>query len=696
MNNYTIIGSIDGNYKNKIAKELIEKMKKEFPDAEAEIYFGYPIYVDEYTKNRTNVDIAIVSTIGVYIINILESSVSNYCEIQDEIYNKVHSKLSKHKFLFKKKKLVFELNSLTISKEIINEDSDFPLFFDTDKVINYIKETSASIDSSLYDGIISGLQEAYGINSKEVREDAPEGTKAYSINQMSSLIEKYDSRQMEAVLIDPKGIQRIRGMAGSGKTIILARKAVELHTAHPDWDIVVTYSTRTVKNQLISLINRFYSSKNDGAKIDSRKLRIMHAWGSATAPGVYYETCITHGITPLTVQDAKIKYHIENVFPVMCRDLLNSIDKFKKMYDCILIDEAQDFEKNFLNLCLRILDKNERLVYAYDELQKLNEEAMPTPMDIFGKNVKNDTPLTICYRNNGRTIVTAHAIGMGLYSKNGIIQMPGNPSVWEAIGYTSDKKIEENKPVELYRTSETSPNYLGINPNEVIDFSCYESQEEMFNSLLDSLREDLFNQHLIHQDIMIIDMDKYNYVENSCELRKIQYSKFPESTNIINIHSAGALNPEDFFRKDSIVYSSIRRAKGNETYMVYIVNAQKCCNSLQKISDRNSLFTAITRSKGWVRVLGFGDDMIKLCDEFDTVKKYDYRLHFDNYPDEEQRKKIVLNNRDVKKEEQASLENTKNIIENLTKDGRFTKKQIIKELLGIDSDQEIREILDEE
>lgn len=191
-------------------------------------------------------------------------------------------------------------------------------------------------------------------------------------------------------------------------------------------------------------------------------------------------------------------------------------------------------------------------------------------------------------------------------------------------------------------------------------------------------------------------MDKYNYVENSCELRKIQYSKFPESTNIINIHSAGALNPEDFFRKDSIVYSSIRRAKGNETYMVYIVNAQKCCNSLQKISDRNSLFTAITRSKGWVRVLGFGDDMIKLCDEFDTVKKYDYRLHFDNYPDEEQRKKIVLNNRDVKKEEQASLENTKNIIENLTKDGRFTKKQIIKELLGIDSDQEIREILDEE
>ena len=36
---------------------------------------------------------------------------------------------------------------------------------------------------------------------------------------------------MEAILSDTTGIQRIRGMAGSGKTIVLARKAVELHTA---------------------------------------------------------------------------------------------------------------------------------------------------------------------------------------------------------------------------------------------------------------------------------------------------------------------------------------------------------------------------------------------------------------------------------------------------------------------------------
>ena len=56
---------------------------------------------------------------------------------------------------------------------------------------------------------------------------------------------------------------------------------------------------------------------------------------------------------------------------------------------------------------------------------------------------------------------------------------------------------------------------------------------------------------------------------------------------------------------------------------MYIVNAQKCVNSLRRRSDRNGLFTAITRSKGWVRVLGYGEDMDALAQEFEEIKKTD-------------------------------------------------------------------------
>ena len=83
------------------------------------------------------------------------------------------------------------------------------------------------------------------------------------------------------------------------------------------------------------------------------------------------------------------------------------------------------------------------------------------------------------------------------------------------------------------------------------------------------------------------------------------------------------IKPEDFFRKDSIVYTSVFRAKGNETFMVYIVNAQRCINSLIPRSDRNALFTAITRSKGWVKVMGYGEEMKVLCKEFEQVKNND-------------------------------------------------------------------------
>ena len=127
----------------------------------------------------------------------------------------------------------------------------------------------------MYAKILSGLQEAYGINTRTERGDVSEGTKAYAINQMASLIEKYDGRQMEAILSDTTGIQRIRGMTGSGKTIVLARKAVELHTAHPDWNIVVTYSTRSLKGQLETLIGRFYAAKNDGAKYNEAVLKTV-------------------------------------------------------------------------------------------------------------------------------------------------------------------------------------------------------------------------------------------------------------------------------------------------------------------------------------------------------------------------------------------------------------------------------------
>lgn len=701
-----ILGLLEDARKNEVAEYFVQALNDTFPDLTGELYLGYPIYIDEIANRRTCVDMALICKKGVYILNILTDPVTDYGEIQDDIYAKVEAKFKKQKFLFKTRKLIFDFYTVTYSLADIKAQDEYPLVKNIEELMTFIKDTCEEEEFSddKYTKILSGLQEAYGINTRTERGDVKEGTKAYVINQMASLIEKYDERQMDAILSDTTGIQRIRGMAGSGKTIVLARKAVELHTAHPEWTIVVTYSTRTLRDQLETLIGRFYAAKNDGAKYNTEKLRIMQSWGATSSTGVYYEVCLRHGISPINVNEAKAKYGKHaNLFSRMCGDLLTSVKEFQKMYDCILIDEAQDFDKNYLKLCLRILGKEQRLVYAYDELQKLNEEAMPNPEQIFGRGVEHDTPLTVCYRNQGNAIVTAHAIGMGLYRKEGILQLPSSSSVWEAIGYVSDTPIEEGKEVILYRTLETSPEFLKVDKKDVIDFLCYDDAKSMYKSLLDMIKEDLEKQQLLPKDIMIIDMDTYDYSKNCMRLKNIQSKinsevafgdnfDYHEELEIYkyDLHTAGAASPEDFFRDDSIVYSSVRRAKGNETFMVYIVNSQKCVNSLQRRSDRNALFTAITRSKGWVRVLGFGEDMETLKQEFEEIKNHEYKLYFSEYPDKEKLKEIFLNNKDVADKDVKTIDSTKALIEKLTGDGNVTKVQLMQELFGMSKDEIIK------
>lgn len=704
--NLKILGSLEDGRKNEVAEHFVQELNENFKNLTGELYLGYPIYIDEIVNRRTCVDMALISKIGVYIFNILLEPVTDYGEIQDDIYSKVEAKFKKQKFLFKKRKLIFDFHTITYALENIEAQEEYPLVTSVEEAISYIKDNcyEKELSDDLYTKILSGLQEAYGINTRTERGDVSQGTKAYAINQMDSLIEKYDSRQMDAILSDTTGIQRIRGMAGSGKTIVLARKAVELHTAHPDWNIVVTYSTRSLRGQLESLIGRFYAAKNDGAKYNSDKLKIMHSWGSKSSAGVYYEICLRHGVSPLNVSEAKARYGKNaNLFSRMCGELLTSIKDFQKMYDCILIDEAQDFDKNYLQLCLKVLGREQRLVYAYDELQKLNEEAMPNPEQIFGKGIEHDTPLTVCYRNQGNAIVTAHAIGMGLYRKEGILQLPGSSSVWEAIGYVSDSPIKEGKEAILYRTLETSPELLKVNKKDIIDFLRYDNAKSMYNNLLDMIKEDLEKQQLLPKDIMVIDMDTYDYGKNCNRLRNMQseinadlafddYFEYHEELEKYkyDFHTAGAANPEDFFRNDSIVYSSVRRAKGNETFMVYIVNSQKCVNSLQRRSDRNALFTAITRSKGWVRVLGYGEDMETLKQEFEEIKKHDYKLYFREYPDKETLKQIFLNNQDVADKDIKTIDSTKVLIEKLTEDGHVTKIQLMQELFGMSKEEIVK------
>lgn len=69
------------------------------------------------------------------------------------------------------------------------------------------------------------------------------------ITQRINIVDRIENRLFELDLQQerigkqiPPGPQRIRGIAGSGKTIVLCQRAAHLFLKHPDWDIALIFS----------------------------------------------------------------------------------------------------------------------------------------------------------------------------------------------------------------------------------------------------------------------------------------------------------------------------------------------------------------------------------------------------------------------------------------------------------------------
>ncbi len=383
---------------------------------------------------------------------------------------------------------------------------------------------------------------------------------------------------------------------------------------------------------------------------------------------------------------------MRNTFESVCAEVIKELVCPVKLYDCILIDEAQDFGPDFFKMCLKVLDDRKRLVYAYDELQNINDQTMSPPEELFGCSIQMDTPLKTTYRNQKSVIVAAHAIGMGLYSKYGLVQMPSAPDVWESIGYLCDSEIIKGHPVTLYRTKETSPDYLNANEDELLCVTGLNTREEMHAELARQIIDDLENQNLLNTDMMIIDMDTLGHEKN-----RVSFQTYLEQEGLDErfvTHLAGASSPEDFMRDDrfppSVVYTSINRAKGNEAYQVYIINAQKSFLSISEMKERNSIFTAITRSKGWVSILGYGGKMNEIIDEVNAVKEHAYALYFSSYPTDDEIENLVLNHQDLAPNDQMTLDRARLLVDEVDVN---VKRKMALEIFGVSSYEELIRIL---
>nr|VFJ55887.1 MAG: Superfamily I DNA and RNA helicases [Candidatus Kentron sp. DK] len=638
------------------------------------LYVGYPIIGT--AEGPYHIDALLVSrTKGLVVFNLIEGrDTDGFQEIQDDTYNKLESKLRAHKGLMKGRTLQVNIYPVTFAPTR-NDAADLS---DEEHTLCNEVTLKSWLDGCRWDNpgyfeaLASVIQAISTIRKgHKKREPQRPDSRGAKLKRLEESIANLDNRQGRAVIETVEGVQRIRGLAGSGKTIVLALKAAYLHAQHPDWKIAVTFNTRSLKGQFRQLINTF-TIEQTNEEPDWENLQVIHAWGApggGDKHGLYYSFCQTNGVEYHDFGSAKRTFGQGKEFDGACRKALDACVQPSEIYDAILIDEAQDFPPSFLRLCYELLKPEKRLVYAYDELQNLNSRSLPSPEEIFGKHPdglhkvrfapnrtdkpQQDVILEKCYRNSRPVLATAHALGFGIYRNPdagtgmGLVQIFDRSELWREVGYeVVDGKLADGEEVTLSRTGDSSPKFLEDHSpiEDLIQFGCFTSPEEQARWVVEAIKYNLEQDELRPDDIVVINPEPLTTRNVVGPIRQLLFE------HGINSHLAGVdSSPDIFFDADSksVAFTGIYRAKGNEAGMVYILNAQDCYGTLWNVAGvRNRLFTAITRSKAWVRVLGVGRDMQALMQEFESLKNNDYRLRF-RYPTEEERKKLIVVNRDM-------------------------------------------------
>lgn len=676
------------------SEQLSEFFESAGNTLDGELYIGYPIIAAP--EGAFPIDgVWISPTKGIVIFNLTENRLSETIEDeQDESANRLETKFRSHKALMKGRKLLAAPTVITFAPA-----AEIPTDIDPDYPVCNSANLHALIDKiewehgELYESVLSVIQSISTIRrSKRSRNTNDPESRGSKLKFLEDSIANLDTVQGKAVIETVKGVQRIRGLAGSGKTIILALKAAYLHTQHPDWKIAITFNTRSLKDQFNRLINTFVIEQS-GEEPDWSKIQILNAWGApggSERSGIYYEYTQVHGLEFLDYRTAKGKFNTHEPFPHVCSEALKQPKSAIPVFDVILIDEAQDFAPEFFRLCFSMLSDEKMLVYAYDELQSLTNSSLPPPTELFG-NDENGRPLVKfdsiarnepqqdiilekCYRNSRPVLATAHALGFGIYrtpdskTGTGLIQMFDQQSLWLDVGYAVvEGELEEGKHVKLARTSSSSPTFLENHSelDDLIQFGSFQSVEDQCQWIVDSICRNLTEDELQPSDIIVINPDPITTRSESAYIRKALLKKR------INSHLAGVdRSPDSFFDADnsSVTFTGIFRAKGNEAGMVYVINAQDCYSSFGSIATaRNRLFTAITRSKSWVRIVGIGESMDALTREYIAVKEAHFTLDF-SYPTADVRRSINIINRDMTPEEKKAVKSSTQQIERIVSD----------------------------
>lgn len=260
----------------------------------SQLYYEFPLYKD-YDDSVIISKILVISPIhGVLIFGTTNArnekfmleELSSVEEDLGRVYDILFSRLIRNPNLKEsRQKLKFPVNLLIYAPLLDYEipTNDIILCINDRQIeekLLKIENSSSPLDNFTYDELKATIEGSKGMIRTKTRNITDDKSKGAAVKGLEAQIASFDKTQKHGFIPALHGIERIRGLAGSGKTIVLAMKAALMHLREPEARILYTFWTKSLYQHVQQIITRFYRQIDDKDP-DWTKLHIMHGWGGA-------------------------------------------------------------------------------------------------------------------------------------------------------------------------------------------------------------------------------------------------------------------------------------------------------------------------------------------------------------------------------------------------------------------------------
>ena len=659
--------------KQEIAKDpranlVFQKLMDIVDDNNAYLYYRCLFEGAEITSDRIEAKLLLLSPkYGLYVFDTDCNGIIT-TEVEDRL-DVLYSEMSNRMIRFSelkasRGKVKYDIHTVLVGAVSLSDSKDDQLVqcqVDDLPELLMVCRPQSIINEEDFNTIRAALSGSAGVKQKRERGTQRHDSMGCVLTDIENHLAVFDIEQTKSYDIDVDMPQRIRGLAGSGKTVILTYKAAKFHAEHPEAHILYTYYTKPLGGSIHDGIERAFKAYGKNKKVDWSKITICHGWGSSSNEGVYSKACSDNGYVPISFKEAEMKAGRKNAFAYVCASLLTK--ELQPEYDLILIDEGQDFPKEFYRLCYKLCKTN-RICWAYDEFQNIFDITIQNERETFGYdsegkpyvdfgenyNGVQDIALKKCYRTPRISLISAFSLGLGIYNTRVLQRLESNHQ-WEALGFkVLEGESKTGNKMVICRPEENTPSYS----NDIFkgdSFRCYKfgNYYDECRAIARMIQHYLTKEECLPTDICVICIDRKNV---GGYLNRI--SVLLENAGISSYMLLDSSNT-DFFKEGHVTLSTVNKAKGNECGVVIICGVDAVFAIPNNVVMRDMLFTSMTRTKGWLTLTGCTDSMDLLEAEYKALRDNNYELHF-TQPAKKDTKNIINVSRATSKFEENFLD----------------------------------------